>query len=241
MRTGRLEPMRLFEPFAALVAAPASPPRIETPHGGFDLVVLVDGEPLPVVGTLVVGVGVELRRYEHPLVAVELLTLPYVPRLPERMRLDRSVAGVWRARATAPTPPISFRAVAAADWKAGDGDVESGEGLMALTWYAPDGRVSLGTSDEGDLVSASKVGLLPERLAYAYAVDHEIWPRALEDNLGLETSLPPLLAGETAQTHIAAAWQSRPEERNDVSTWLAVDVFAREMAWQADAAVGRSA
>lgn len=230
--------------------------RVATPLGSMALETISDGELLTATEALVGEGGIELRRYEHPHAAVELLLLSFPPRLPEGMRVDECVAAVWRTVAKEDGTALTFRAA----WEPGariedGGERDDGESLVSLAWEGPSVRLSLGTSDEDMLcATAAKGELLPTRLAATYdvlvprLVEHEAFanfaaylPQTVGERDGLEVELPPLALGETAQIHFVMAWRTGEFHWQNASTWFAVDVSPWDIARMADEALGRTA
>ena len=184
---------------------------------------------------------------------VELLVLPYVPRIPVHMAVSGAWAVVWRFRAKEPTEASRFscRWQAEATWT--DWDVSSGELLDAMEWWDTTTRLAIGTGDDDYFdAHAGRVPWLPDRWADSFG----LWREAPAETLRVDchpdemtVALPTLLNDELCQAHFLIAWR-RDEEVNDagrgnfraptsdgespVDAWFAVEqnpeVFLRALA-----------
>ena len=231
--------MGVFEPRMTITRVEPTRALVATPLGTMAFEARVQGAPLPIVEAHVCDGVLELRRYVHTLADVELLLLPFSPRLPDGMRVDGCVAAVWRIVARGDGAELAFRAT----WELGarneDGGPNSGEHLTALTWYAPDVQVSLGTSDEEMLSYAAEDGFLPARLAPELGAEGALFTEYVGERDGLEIALPALLAGETAQVHMVLAWVTGELGQWECSPWYAVDGGPKEITRLVDEALGR--
>lgn len=217
-----------------------TPARLETPLGTLALRLIVDGEEAELREQFGEGLPC-LRRFELGALSADLLMFSLEPKLPAEMRVDRCVAAVWRVRAQRDIPSVTLRA----EWEDGarleDGGPECSEHLTALTWYAPEFLLSLGTSDEEALAYAAKEGLLPTRLADVFLGQDGRVARFIGEWDGLLVELPPLLAGESAQVHMIVAWRTGEMGQWECAPWYAVDVAPREVARLADEALAPTA
>ncbi len=202
-----------------------------TPAGPVELVCLVDGLEPALVDVQPLGSGVrEIWASPGQLEVGFLRTDLGPPRHgQDRPPLDGYVGVVWTLSAQVACGPLTFGAHLIDPLVEEDTGPNSGECLSAVTYETDDYALSIGTQDDEALYAQTTVRpgswaqpRLPPEWAPALAVPWSGEYGAREDTTGVTVHLPPLLAGQEADVHVAIAWgpKSHPD---DAGTWFAVD------------------
>ncbi|HEX2579549.1 MAG TPA: hypothetical protein VHK67_04010 [Rhabdochlamydiaceae bacterium] len=154
-------------------------------------------------------------------IQIELLKIQIDPSLPPGMKVSRCIAFLWRFKNSSKKMDLQFSCRFLPKQAKLKGEPESGEGLIAQSWSNANGRLTIGTEDEEDLVErAENQQWLPSRFAKKNLLIPEML-EYLED--GIRVSLPALEENEQGQIQFIIAW-IEGNNRNDYSTWQAVDM-----------------
>ena len=143
---------------------------------------------------------------------VEFLSTNFNPKIPNNMKIENCVAGVWRLICFQEGIKPIFNIKLETNL---EGIPETGEGLISLAFENDTFKLSIGTEDEDYLISRAKMNnWMPTRFQTTdcYTIDYE--------KNGIQISLPNLKKEDKIQIQFITAW-SQPEYPE--STWFAVE------------------
>jgi hypothetical protein len=204
---------------------------LSTPAGPVELVCQIEGVEPSLVTSQELRAGVRETwaspgRIEITFLRAEVGTpLHWEHRRP----LDGFVGVVWTLRAQVVCGPLTFAAHLVDPAVRPDTAPNTGERLSAVTYETDAYALSIGTQDDVALHARTSANpgpwrepRLPVEWAPALAVPWSGEFGGREDGTGLTVHLPPLLAGQQADVHVAIGWGPKSDP-DDVSTWFAVD------------------
>ncbi len=145
---------------------------------------------------------------------IEFLRTNFIPKLPEGMKVDSCIGGIWRIKNYFNNTLFRFTCYLETTL---EGSQETGEGLIALSFDKSTHRLTIGTEDEEYLKSRAN--------------SNDWLPSHLKDEISSESihisrneiiiDYPACFANETMQTHFIVAWGFNNNQ--NLSTWYAVD------------------
>ena len=145
---------------------------------------------------------------------VEFLQTHIVPQIPSSMKIEASIAGIWRikslSKALFPVMKVHL------DTKY-EGSPDSGEGLISQSFENDTFNLSIGTEDEDYLSERARAQKwMPERLQNVLSSSAiEYIPN------GIQFNSPQLEQSECIQIQFIVAWSLK--KYPEASSWFAVD------------------
>ncbi len=149
---------------------------------------------------------------------IEFLQTPFKPKIPSTMQVETCLAGIWRIKSLSKELLPVFRVTLNSNSSLElNGEPESGEGLVSITFENPKMKLSIGTEDEDYLNNrAFTKNWMPNHFAgkiFSSAI--ELLPN------GIEVSLPCLKAQDCIQIQFIIAVASKKQHSD--SCWFAVE------------------
>jgi hypothetical protein len=184
----------------------------------------LDTNKVAVTNTFCLPGGGYILCWDTEFIDAELMIIPFMPRLPDDMKIDGGYAAVWRVRCKVNEVNCSF----SAEWEEGyvwdDGGAESGQYLESQAWENKDIKVSLGTEDgEALIIRSEKNYFMP----VTYNENTNPYTIVQYFDKGLKVPINNLRANEICQIHFVIAWSKNIQY--DTSTWYAVDVLPSDL------------
>lgn len=224
--------LKLFNFDYLLKQSDESPLLLLTPLGQIKLEVVINGSNLSknipdCIGE--VSRGSSICCWIMKNIHIELFKSTVQTSLPQGMSVSACIAFLWRFKVLEDTNNLQFLCRFESLVDGLEGEPESGEDLIAQSWGNKKARVTIGTQDEEALMRlVGRENGMPSRFAQNDVISPEMI-EYLSD--GIQILLPPFLENEQGQVQFVIAWVEG-KEKNDISTWYAVDLFPEEILMQ---------
>ncbi|PJD95491.1 MAG: hypothetical protein CK425_08210 [Parachlamydia sp.] len=145
---------------------------------------------------------------------VEFLRANFVPKIPSPMKVETSLAGIWRIKSRCKDLRVTLKVYLDSEF---EGSPESGEGLISQAFESEKIKLSIGTEDEDYLCARARAQKwMPSRF-------HNILDSNAIEYIsnGIQVVLPQLDQNDCIQIQFIIAWSE-----NDLSSWFAVEQSA---------------